>query len=82
MSLSWEPSSAAPLPTQVQAGLADLLHRRQVVADPTLPSDRGAVGSTNRRELITGAMPTGDADEDRHGCLPSSFSTIFDLELN
>jgi hypothetical protein len=24
----------------------------------------------------------GDADGDRHGCLPSSFSAIFDLELS
>jgi hypothetical protein len=82
VSLWWKPSAVSPSPTQAPGRLAGLLRRRQIVVSPALISDRGAVGSTNRRERIAGVMPKGDADGDRHGCLPSSFSTIFDLELS
>jgi hypothetical protein len=59
-----------------------VLHRRQVVARPALPSDDEAFGGAGRLGWVRGVVPARDADDDCHDGLLSLLSTIFDLELN
>jgi hypothetical protein len=59
-----------------------VLHRRQVVARPALPSNDRTFGGAGRLEWVRGVAPASDADDDCHDRFLSLLSTILDLELN